>query len=185
MIDTIAAGNAGQLCDLVEVTERLPDQVYRRRPGKLPQTPGMHVRHIIEHYEQFFAGLAQGEVNYDARRRNRLYETDRFVACTKLRDLIALLEQLSGNKSASGIKPGILTMVICTDGRQEKHVVLETTPERELLFLLQHTVHHCAQIKLLLEQAGISTAASFGLAPSTLKFIRHHNTQEPAITGAE
>ena len=41
---------------------------------------GEHTRHVIELYQCLLAGYEKGEVNYDARKRNKLYENDRAEA---------------------------------------------------------------------------------------------------------
>ena len=43
---------------------------------------------------------------------------------------------------------------------------------RELQFLVSHTVHHYALIRLLLEDHGIYAGEEFGVAPSTLAHQR-------------
>ena len=40
---------------------------------------------------------------------------------------------------------------------------------RELQFLISHTVHHFALIRMILLDQGVQTPAGFGVAPSTLK----------------
>ena len=42
-----------------------------------------------------------------------------------------------------------------------------STVQRELQFLVSHTVHHCALIKQILRQHGFEAGMEFGLAPST------------------
>ena len=42
-----------------------------------------------------------------------------------------------------------------------------TSLARELVFALQHTIHHQAIIAVLLQQVGVQTPARFGYAPAT------------------
>jgi uncharacterized damage-inducible protein DinB len=51
--------------------------------------------------------------------------------------------------------------------RGEAPVEVTTTASREIAFVIQHTIHHCALIALLLERRDIRVPASFGYAPST------------------
>jgi hypothetical protein len=49
-----------------------------------------------------------------------------------------------------------------------------STLVRELLFLVSHTVHHFAVIRLLLAAEGIDPGEEFGTAPSTLAHAATH-----------
>jgi uncharacterized damage-inducible protein DinB len=42
-----------------------------------------------------------------------------------------------------------------------------TTVGREVAYVVQHTIHHCALIAVLLERAGLTPPPRFGYAPST------------------
>jgi uncharacterized damage-inducible protein DinB len=46
-------------------------------------------------------------------------------------------------------------------------VSLTTSLARELVFALQHTIHHQAIVAVLLHEQGIAAPAEFGYAPST------------------
>jgi uncharacterized damage-inducible protein DinB len=49
----------------------------------------------------------------------------------------------------------------------EPPAIVRTTLARELAFVVQHTVHHCALIAVLLEWQGYRVPYGFGLAAST------------------
>ena len=42
-----------------------------------------------------------------------------------------------------------------------------TTIGREIAFVVQHTIHHCALIAVLLERKNVEVPVRFGYAPST------------------
>jgi hypothetical protein len=46
-------------------------------------------------------------------------------------------------------------------------VTIQSTVARELAFVVQHTIHHCALIAVLVEWQGWRVPPGFGLAPST------------------
>jgi len=63
-----------------------------------------------------------------------------------------------------------LTSALWLDTQPERHappVRVATTLGRELAFVAQHTIHHCATLAVLLEKIGIVTPSRFGYAPST------------------
>ena len=43
---------------------------------------------------------------------------------------------------------------------------------RELLYLINHAIHHVAIIKLILEHNGVSVPSYIGLAPGTASYLR-------------
>ena len=47
---------------------------------------------------------------------------------------------------------------------------------RELLYLINHTLHHAAYIKLLAQQSGITLSSHIGVAPSTASHLRKLGT---------
>ena len=47
-------------------------------------------------------------------------------------------------------------------------VDVPTSPGRELAFVLSHTVHHNALIRVMVKLLGADVPADFGYAPSTL-----------------
>jgi uncharacterized damage-inducible protein DinB len=51
--------------------------------------------------------------------------------------------------------------------RQGTCVRVRTSLARELVFVLQHTIHHQATVAVLLAGRGVAVPPTFGLAPST------------------
>jgi uncharacterized damage-inducible protein DinB len=135
------------------------------RPGWAPV--GAQFRHVLDHYQCFLQGLAGGTVDYDARRRDVAVEQDPAEAAALAERLARALEALEvrdGNRPVS---------VQMQTGAEEG--VPDWRPSslgRELQFLVSHTVHHYALIKLLLEDHGVYAGEEFGVAPSTLAFQR-------------
>src|SRR6516162_7733754 len=74
------------LRQLADVIRAMTDEQYRRKPvGVVPSNVGGHVRHCLDHVEALLAGLEEGEVNYDHRRRGTEVETNRQAALDVIR----------------------------------------------------------------------------------------------------
>ena len=92
--------------------------------------------------------------------RNHLGAPERRRGITSLReacDAIRLMERQEDGP--------ILLAAVVEHGRPP--VAVETSLAREVLFALQHTIHHQAIIALLLHHDGVATPSRFGYAPAT------------------
>lgn len=148
----------------LELLERLSDPAYRdTEPGR--SSVGAQYRHVLDHYRALLEGIPVARVDYDARRRNPEVETDRAAAARDTRDLIDRLAALAGRP------PGAPLAVIAACSADHPGEPQASSLGRELVFLVSHTVHHYAIIKLLLEDPE-SVAHDFGTAPSTLAWQR-------------
>ena len=155
--------NEQLLSELITAINSLPADLYATPvSGDSRQTVGMHSRHIIEFYQCFFTGLTSQHINYDERNRNTDYEDLRSEGMSALKQMIVKMTEL--RTSASGNNKLMLTSVSDTTGSS---VTIETSTERELLFLHSHTTHHMAIINLLLKQAGFTPGKELGIATST------------------
>jgi hypothetical protein len=148
------------LNSLVDILEQLPGQnSYAETCTALSDASiGQHTRHIIELYQCLISGYPAGEINYDARKRNTLYENDIDAAVDAIKEI-----QLSLHQPDKQVK------IFC---EQEDHsVCIESNYYREVLYNLEHCIHHQALIKVaLLSIKDIHIADSFGVAPSTLQY---------------
>jgi hypothetical protein len=73
------------------------------------------------------------------------------------------------------LRPDLSATVL--QARQDSPHWAVTSLERELQFLLSHTVHHFALVALLLRAQGFEVSADFGVAPSTLAYWQPQSTQ--------
>jgi hypothetical protein len=123
-------------------------------------TIGQHVRHIIELYQEMLTGYLNGEVNYEKRQRNFLIETDIVFAAAQMNTIISMLERQDKNLSlSSGYEA------------EDENVFIATTYSRELLYNIEHTIHHMALIRIAFKSAfDMELNNEFGVAPSTLKY---------------
>jgi len=144
----------------LEFLRRVSPAVYRHRPlGR--SSVGAQYRHVLDHYRAVLDGVEDGWIDYDHRRRDVEVETDRDVAAGDTRGLIA---RLGGLRGATSDAP--LTVVAACSANLPGEPQLSSLG-RELHFLVSHTVHHYAIIKLLLDEAD-AVPTDFGVAPSTL-----------------
>ena len=122
---------------------------------------GKHLRHVIEFFDELLKGYQTGTVNYDRRQRNPAIETSREMAVQKLADIAIMIDQRD--------KPLLITASFPVNGIES--IELSSNYQRELLYNLEHMVHHMAVIRIGIEAvSGITLSATFGVAESTLQF---------------
>lgn len=145
--------------------EGLEEGAYTRRcEACFRSTTGGHLRHILEHYGNFLDGLAERRIDYDRRDRGSPVEVSLEAARTEAERLLFDLGD------ASPIDPGEPLTILLDDGGSARES--SSNPERELQFLLSHSVHHFALIRTILYLDGHRTfPESFGIAPSTLRYL--------------
>lgn len=152
-----------QLFDQLQtIIHSLSDQQYKT-PGNLLEgaTIGQHIRHIIELFFELETGYETGVVNYDNRKRDRRIETDRLFAIKKLDALNSLIEKPDRK----------LLLRAGYDPASDDTTGVETNYFRELIYNLEHTVHHMALIRVgVRECSAIQLSNDFGIAVSTLKY---------------
>lgn len=103
-------------------------------------------------------------IDYDDRDRDTAEEKDRDVALASLSEIAGRLESTELDVGAS------VRVKVCasTVGEDLKSI---SSFGRELQFLVSHTVHHYALIAIASRMQGIHPDESFGVAPSTLKYL--------------
>jgi uncharacterized damage-inducible protein DinB len=125
---------------------------------------GAHYRHCLDHFRQLFAGLVSGVVDYDARTRESLLETDLKAAGSATETLMRSVHDLRKLDAENPLE------VRCgvTYGHEEAGSA-SSTVGREMMFCISHTIHHYALIALLLRSVQREVPEGFGVAPSTLR----------------
>lgn len=147
---------------LQDMLEGLTDEAYNRKIELLSHASiGQHTRHIIEFFAELFMGYETGIVNYDQRQRDIRIETSRAYARNMLQGLSVFLEQED--------RP--LTMIVDTGAGQAFPCRVPTNFHRELVYNLEHTVHHMALLRIGVNAvSNMSLPAGFGVAMSTIKY---------------
>lgn len=165
-IRTLALDNVRYLEQAVHLVENLTDTQYADpAPLKMGSSVGAHLRHCIDHYDNALAGIPRQRIDYDARRREVRLETSRVDGLAKLRELAEGLRAISELPDQR-----LMVKMDCGDEETEACWWTESSIRRELQFLISHTVHHFAIIKMALTAAGLTVGADFGMAPSTLRY---------------
>ncbi len=127
---------------------------------------GQHTRHILEFYDCLISQKENGEINYDNRSRDYRMESEPVFAAAVIDKICQTLPTCELDQ--------LLTLAHGYDLENEQLVQVQTTFARELLYNVEHAIHHLAMIKIGLKilSPGMQLPADFGVAPST---IRHKN----------
>ncbi len=136
---------------------------------------GRHFRHVYDHFYAVFDGVKSGVVDYNYRRRDALVERDIALSIEAADAIVNQCWEL-GEQSL----PSHIDVVSEVDCHQEKNYAFSSNIERELLYLINHSVHHLAYVKLLLKGENIELPESIGLAPSTASYIRNEGALSTA-----
>ncbi len=156
---------------LVEELERgrklliaLTDEEYSAEFEELElRSIGAHHRHVLDSCAAFLSGHPAGAIDYRRRGRSRVVENQRSEGVARA-DL--LMESF-----ATFVAPDTRVEVRDTLEPGKPPVVTRSTDARELLFLLEHMVHHHAMMRVCARGMGVRVPAEFGVAPSTLEAL--------------
>ncbi len=158
----------------LELLGELDEQLYRQTaPPIFSGSIGAHWRHCLDHYASFLDGWQTGTIDYADREREARLEIDPAYASLQTHSVIRRLHQLD---ASAGPLP-LQVRVDCGDDSDTTPCESGSSVDRELQFLVSHSVHHYALIALIMKLEGKSPAAEFGVAPSTLQY---RQTQEQA-----
>jgi uncharacterized damage-inducible protein DinB len=149
----------------IDMIDALTDAQFAQPVGR-HSSIGAHLRHCIEHFQRFASGMqaANGEkpvISYDSRQRDRELETNRQAARRAIEVLLHFLH------SDALTHPAGEVLVELIPARGADMVRLNSTIERELVFVSSHAIHHLALMEVLAELQGIDLPADTGLAYST------------------
>lgn len=140
-----------------------PDAFVRGAPELGLSSIGAHLRHVGDAVDCLLRGIGDGRVDFDARDRDERLERDPELAIARLESLAARLRSLDAASA-----PEALVVRHDAAGESER-AFAASTPERELMFLTTHAIHHWALVAVLLRRAGVEPPVEFGVAPSTLR----------------
>ncbi len=118
---------------------------------------GAHTRHIIEIFQQLINDYASGTINYDKRNRNKNIETDIDTAIECIAGVI------------NGLVLPNKALKICNSYNGDE--TTDSNYYRELIYNIEHCIHHQAIIKIAFLQNGMTMAnKDFGVAKSTIEY---------------
>ena len=140
-------------------------------------TIGQHTRHIIEFYNCLLEQNLDTDVpvvNYAKRKRDHQIESQPDYALACINTICDRLKYIQTERTC---------LLDCTEHLQEGQAWSETEKDhvpyliastigRELIYNIEHTIHHLAIVKIALKATvpSISLPAHFGVAPSTIHF---------------
>ena len=151
--------------DLTSLCENLTPEQYKYPCVQLNAVSiGEHLRHSIEFYVCLKKGTSVALVNYDNRLRDEKLQTDPEYAMLVMKDLAAFFKTVDQNHSLD---------LQTHESELEK---VPTSLARELLYCLDHAIHHQALIKIGLAEMQLDHLVNqkFGVAYSTLRFREKH-----------
>lgn len=156
---SIFKSSQNSLQELVLLLQQISLEDYRElSPVLKTSSIGQHVRHIIELYTCLFEQYEEGIVDYSLRKRNIVIESDPLAAAELISEIINI----------NMIEKRTLKVVHHYDGSILR---AESSVERELIYLLEHCVHHQAMIKLAVNSLSyITLDKNFGVARSTQEY---------------
>jgi uncharacterized damage-inducible protein DinB len=153
---------AALLEQLRELMALVPVQVYRAQPAaRVSGSIGAHVRHTLDHVSALLEAVEGGDLQYDHRARGTTLEVDPATAVSEIERLLYRF-----GRSSLVAPDRALTFHQLIDPNRPAALV-RSTVAREYAFVIQHTIHHCALIAVLLDWQGIRGPDGVGMAPST------------------
>ncbi len=158
-----ACGNI--LTQLTDLVNQLSEQDFTNPVNSLGHsTIGQHVRHTLEFFICLEQGFESGLINYDKRAHDKLIESDKFIALATLNKISDFILSQSSNKA--------LKLEAGYDLDKEEFVTIQTNYLRELVYNIEHAVHHMAIMKIGIREIApaIKLPHNFGIAASTIRY---------------
>nr|WP_314897502.1 DinB family protein [uncultured Flavobacterium sp.] len=147
------------LNELIDLLNQLSETEYSNSCAELSNASiGEHTRHIIEMFQCLENQYDLGIVNYDKRERNVLIQNDASFAIQHILTIQNDLEKQNKNIELQQIIDG-------------EEIRIQSNYYRELLYNLEHCIHHQALIKVaILKCENITVDENFGVARSTIEY---------------
>lgn len=147
------------LLELYNLVSKLTDEEYCFPCYDLSNaTIGEHTRHIIEMFQCLENQYDNGVVNYDIRKRDHLIQTNTAFAKECITAILDQIDRRNKNIQLQQIVDG-------------EELLIESNYHRELLYNLEHCIHHQALIKVaVIQSATVEIDENFGVARSTIEY---------------
>jgi hypothetical protein len=147
------------LNELIGLLNQLSEAEYSKPCFDLSGSSiGEHTRHIVEMFQCLERNYDLGIVNYDKRDRNTLIQTDTNYAIQMILDIKSSVQKENKNLELQQIIDG-------------EAIQIQSNYFRELLYNLEHCIHHQALIKVaILKCESVLVDKNFGVARSTIEY---------------
>ncbi|MEX2230809.1 MAG: hypothetical protein WD824_01515 [Cyclobacteriaceae bacterium] len=153
------------LNQLADVVNQIHEPDFAKPSDNLSgSTIGQHIRHTLEFFICLESAEKTGVINYDSRLHDKLIETNKILALNAIDQAIGFVSNLQGQKT--------LKLEVRYDPAEGECISVETSTARELVYNIEHVVHHMAIIKIGAREIApyIEFDHDFGVAASTLRF---------------
>jgi hypothetical protein len=121
-------------------------------------TIGEHTRHIIEMFQCLENQYETGIVNYDHRKRDYRIQTNTAFAKDCIDTILNQVDKPNKNLQLQQIF-------------DDEELLIDSNYDRELLYNLEHCIHHQALIKVaIIQSKTIEIDENFGVARSTIEY---------------
>lgn len=150
----------GLLNEVSTVISQLNDKDYSLAlPVLNGNSIGKHVRHILDLFECLIENSESGIINYDLRKRNPETESSKGFALMQIENTVKDINKLDLGKN-----------VLLRQKLNEHPCEINSSTKRELLYNIEHCIHHLAIIKIGIENnfGYVQIPENFGVAYSTL-----------------
>lgn len=127
---------------------------------------GQHTRHFVEFYQCLLTQIQfeNPVINYATRERNLRIESDPVYAADIVEGIISDIHNLNTNRTC---------FLECSEHLESnEECLVSSSLERELVYNVEHTIHHLAIIKIGMKAIApdLVVPDHFGVAPSTIKY---------------
>ena len=153
------------LSQLTDLVNQISEKDFTKPSETLSRsTIGQHLRHTIEFFICFEQGYNHGIINYDKRAHDKLIESDKFIALANIQRIADFVNGLDQEKN--------LKLEVGYDLDKEEYITIDTTATRELVYNIEHAVHHMAIMKIGIKEVApdIKLPSGFGVAASTIRY---------------
>ena len=139
-MNDITQFNIITLNNLVKLISPL-DKIYAQKNIHLNnETIGKHVRHIIDFYLCFINGIKIKFIDYDTRERNKKVENNKEYA---IKTILAIINLLKNSYLNTPITINLNLSITKSS--------LNSSIERELMYIADHAIHHGHIIQLFIK----------------------------------
>jgi hypothetical protein len=147
------------LDELIGLLNQLSQEEYSEPCFELSGSSiGEHTRHIIEMFQCLNRNYDSSIVNYDKRERDVLIQTNTDFAIQMILDIKNSISKENKNLELHQIIDG-------------ESIQIQSNYYRELLYNLEHCIHHQALIKVaILKCKNVAVDENFGVARSTIEY---------------
>ena len=146
------------------VLHQLSDEEYTQALTIINhQTIGKHVRHIVEFFQCLI--LADKVICYDDRQRELQIETS-------IEFTLNCIQQINDGIDTLDFDQAIVLKQLIN----QQTFQVQSSIGRELIYCIDHSIHHFAIIKMVLKECfpSIKIDENFGIAYSTLNYQANH-----------